>query len=88
MGSSASRELLAKVQLESGDGDGASTPKALPLSIDVARQVFALFDRNRDGKLDRSESVKFISAYLVAHGEPKATPERALALLAAIDRNG
>lgn len=86
MGSSASRELLSKVQLESGDG--ASTSKALPLSINVARQVFALFDKNRDGKLDRSESVKFISAYLVAHGEPKATPERALALLAAIDRNG
>lgn len=83
MGANQTKTLLASLSIEPGD-DG----RVPPLSVSAARKLFAAFDVNRDGVLDRGESIKFIGAYLRAHGEHKPAAERVLALLAAIDKNG
>jgi hypothetical protein len=79
MGSAHSKKLLARVELEVGQGQ---SPR---LSAAVARQVFADFDKSRDGVLDRSEAIKFIGTYLRAHGESAPSAERVLKLFNALD---
>jgi hypothetical protein len=79
MGVVQSKKLLALVELEVGQGQ---SPR---LSADVARQVFADFDKSRDGVLDRGEAIKFIGTYLRAHGETSPSAERVLRLFAALD---
>lgn len=79
MGSSQSKKLLGQIELEVGVGQ---SPR---LSVDIARQIFADFDRSRDGVLDQREAVKFIGAYLRAHGEHAPSAERVLQIFSALD---
>lgn len=83
MGASQTKQLLASLSIEP-----TAEGRVPPLSVSAARKLFAAFDVNRDGVLDRGESIKFIGAYLRAHGEHKPPVERVLKLLAAIDKNG